>query len=505
MIIKVKWRSSEREVSTPPGVKLSYLLMKENIHFPLPCGGEGICGQCKVKFHKAPPPPTAVEQRILSVHEISQGIRLACRVLITEETVIELLENPAWSVSNPSIQWQYLHPLVKGDPPKPGTKVGAIDLGTTTMALSILDTKERKRESLKILPNPQSLWGSDVVSRIKAGMENWEDKMAQAVWDTVTPHLNKVAFTIISGNSVMESIMAGYPLDSLSRYPFEPPFFEGEWRQNPIPHYLMPLVGKFMGGDASSLLLTLDLIGPNIPAVALDLGTNAEVIHWTRDGVWAASAPAGPAFEGVGISSGSGFSPGAVVRVERKENNLTYETVKGESAKGFCGSGLISLIALLLVEGVIDSTGRIKPPEELPHFWKRKRYEKGLLLDHRLTLTQEDVRKIQLAKGAVASILTLLLSKGNDTPFSLYLAGAFGSSLNPKDLTTLGIVPENTKNVIILGNTSLLGAEAVALSKDCLERVETLARRVTLLEPVDDPMYQKIYMDSLTFPEYSPR
>ena len=504
MVIKVKWGISEREISTPPGVKLTYLLMRESINFPLPCGGEGICGQCKVRFHEAPPPPTDAEKRILSAHEIELGIRLACQALVTEETVIELMENLPWSVSSPTMQEEQFHSLIKGGPPKPGAKVGAVDLGTTTIALSILDTESRKRKSLNIFPNPQVSWGSDVVSRIKASMDGWGEDMAKAVWNTLIPHLNEASHTVVSGNSVMESILGSHPLDSLSRYPFDPPFHAGEWREEPVVHYLMPLVGKFMGGDASSLLLVMDLLEPDTPAVALDLGTNAELIYWTGDKIWGASAPAGPAFEGVGISSGSVFAPGAVVKVEKRGENLSYKTIESEPARGFCGSGLISLMALLLAEGVIDSTGRIKPADELPSFWRERRNKEGLLLDEGLTLTQEDVRKIQLAKGAVASTLSLLLSKGDDKRFTLYLSGAFGSSLNPRDLSVLGIVPKHADNVVILGNTSLLGAEAVALSKDCLERAQKLARRVELLEPADDPMYQEIYMNSLSFPVYPP-
>jgi uncharacterized 2Fe-2S/4Fe-4S cluster protein (DUF4445 family) len=231
------------------------------------------------------------------------------------------------------------------------------------------------------------------------------------------------------------------------------------------------------------------------------LGTNAEVLLLTQKGVKAASAPAGPALEGVGISSGVGLTSGGVVKVEKQGERLVFHTLGGAPPRGFCGSGLLSLMALLLREGVLDVTGRIREKGELSPFWREMRGPLGLVMEGGLTLTQEDVRKVQLAKGAVASAWRTLLSreKGEGGPGILYLAGAFGTALALEDLKILGLVPPGIERAIALGNASLVGAEAVALSEECLTRAEELVGEVEVVDLVSQEGYQDIYMASLSF------
>ena len=493
MGIRVKWRDLERETLAPPGVK-------ENIDFPFPCGGEGLCGRCRVRFLKGPPPPTPAERRLLTPQEIEEGVRLACQAVITRSTELELLGGGTVLPRDFLLDLTSLVPCLQ--PPREGSRAAALDLGTTTLALSLLDLGEGTRLNTRLVTNPQRAWGEDVVSRMKAALEGKERELAQVVWDLLLPHLEGSSYLVVSGNAVMETILAGLPLDTLARYPFQAPFAGGQWREEPFPHYVMPLVGRFLGGDTAALLLVLDLLGAGRPALALDLGTNAEVLLLTKEGVKAASAPAGPAFEGVGISSGMGLSPGAVVQVEMKGDGLVLHTLDGGPPRGFCGSGLLSLTALLLREGVVDSTGRIMDEGELSPFWRERRVEEGLVLEGGITFTQGDLRKIQLAKGAVTSAWRTLLREYGpvDGPSVVYLAGAFGSSLSLVDLVTLGLVPREVREAVHLGNTSLVGAEAVALSRDCLERAEELVSEVEVVDLAMVEGYQDIYMESLSFP-----
>ncbi len=499
MDVRIVWEGLDRETLTHPGVRLSYLLIKEGIDFPLPCGGEGICGKCRVRFLENPPAPSDVEKKLLSPRDIQQGVRLACCSVVTQDARVELLHG-AYAVP-PETLLPLKGLVCSGPPPRSGSKALALDLGTTTLALSRLDLHGREREEALALPNPQSLWGRDVVSRVKAAMEGNREAMVRAFWRIVLPQIRGCSYMVVSGNSVMETLLAGYPLDSLARYPFRAPFAGGEWREEPFPHYLMPLVGCFVGGDAASLILLLDVMGVREKGVALDLGTNAEVLVWSSRGMWAASAPAGPAFEGMGISSGIGLSPGAVMMVEREKGGLYFKTINGESPEGFCGSGFVSLVSLLLREGVIDPSGRMKEEGELSPFWRSRREGGGLFLGPGLSFTQEDVRKLQLAKGAVTSALKVLLPLAglDKEAFSLYVAGAFGSSLEPHDLVTLGLIPRWVGEVVTLGNASLMGAEAVALSEGCLRRVGELVSRVKVVDLVNQDKYQEIYLESLSF------
>jgi len=499
MYIRVIWEGLDRETLTYPGVRLSYLLIKEGIDFPLPCGGEGVCGRCRVRFLENPPVPSEAEKRLLSTEEIQEGVRLACCAVVTQDTRVELLYGAYVMPQETLIPLKRM--TFSGSPLRFGSKALALDLGTTTLVLSKMDIMGGRREKVLALANPQSPWGGDVVSRIKAAMEGKRENMIRALWRSIMPHTQGASYMVVSGNSVMESLLAGCPLDSLGRYPYHTPFAGGEWREKPFPHYLMPLVGRFLGGDVASLILVLDLIGAGEKGVALDLGTNAEVVVWSPRGMWAASAPAGPAFEGMGISSGVGLSPGAVVKVERREEELHLKTINGESPKGFCGSGFVSLMALLLREGVIDYSGRIKERDKLPFFWRVRRDGEGLMLGPGLSFTQEDVRRFQLAKGAVTSALKILLPLAGleKEDFPLYVAGAFGASLEPRDLVILGLIPQGVGEVVTLGNTSLMGAEAVALSEECLRRVKELVSLVEVVDLVNQENYQEVYLESLSF------
>ncbi len=497
MAIRVVWEGLGRGTVTHPGVKLSFLLMQEGIDFPLPCGGEGICGRCRVRFLEHPPPPSETERRILSPKELREGVRLACCAVVTQDTRVELLDS---SCPLPREALSPLSELLPPDlPPREGEAALALDLGTTTLVLSRLGIKERRREKATALLNPQLSWGGDLISRIRAAIEGSSEAMAKAIWRLLSAQIRGVSYAVISGNSVMEAILAGFPLDSLARYPFVAPFKGGVWRDEPIPCYYMPVVGHFLGGDTASLLLVLDLIGVPETGVAMDLGTNAEVVAWSPKGVWATSAPAGPAFEGMGISSGVGLSSGGVAQVKKEGDTLLFRTLNGVHPRGFCGSGLISLLALLLREEVVEPSGRIKGKDELSRFWRERRDERGLCLEG-LTLTQEDVRKIQLAKGAITSALRVLLPlAGIKGKFPLYLAGAFGSSLSVDDLVGIGVVPRCVSAVVSLGDTSLMGAEAVALSTRCLHKVEELASKVKVVDLVNRDDYQDIYLGGLTF------
>jgi len=497
MEVRVKWKDLKRETLAPSGVKLSYLITKENIDFPFPCGGEGVCGRCRVRFLENPPPATSVEERLLTPQELASGVRLACQAVVYHDTVVELMG------ADMALPQDFLLDVVdlipRGEPPRRGKRAAALDLGTTTLALSLLDLEGPSRLATQIMSNPQRVWGGEVVSRIKAAQEGRGKDMARVVWDLLLPHLEGTSYLVVAGNAAMETILAGLSVDSLARYPFQAAFTGGQWREEPFPHYLMPLVGRFLGGDTAALLLVLDLIEAKRPALVMDLGTNAEVLLLTKKGIKAASAPAGPAFEGMGVSCGVGLVPGAITGVEKGKHGLVFHTLEGGFPIGFCGSGLLAVLAFLLREGVVDATGKIREAQELSPFWRDMRTFQGLSLGQGIILTQEDIRKVQLAKGAVTSAWrTLLDLEGRrDEPEVLYLAGAFGSALALEDLRTLGLVPQGVREVVYLGNASLVGAEAVALSQMCLERVEGLAREVEVVDLASQKGYQDIYMESL--------
>jgi len=503
--VKVKF-SKNLEFSVPKGTRLKYLIIKEKIDFFFPCAGEGICGRCKVKFLKGAPAPTSYEKRLLSPDEIDKGVRLACCATLYDDAQIEPLyeEYPYFK--------QTLLPLsifpIKGDPLKDKDKAFALDLGTTTLSMSLLDISKKVRISLSEEINPNIQWGEDVISRVKAAIDGKEEELKSALLKKIISMakelgLNNDFFFVASGNPVVSSILAGYPLDSLSKYPFEPAKKAGEWIEidDLGPVYFMPFIGGFLGGDAASFILVLKLIKAKSLFFAVDLGTNAEVFLFTKDKIWAASAPAGSALEGVGISCGIGVKRGAILDVKRKDQKIEIKTQNGK-AKGFCGSGLLSFVALLLNEGVIDPTGRIKPPDELGNYWRDKIRDNKVFLTSDIFVSQDDIRKIQLAKAAIQAAMYILAKKAKvSLSFikSMYMAGRFGGYLSLDVLKTLNIAPAGIEKLSYLGNTSLLGAELVALSVENKGVLEELIHEVKVVQMIEDDEFQDIYIQKLNF------
>lgn len=506
--VSVRWKELEKASFAPAGVKLGYLMLQEGIDYPFPCGGEGRCGRCKVRFIKGASPPTPQEQQLISSQELAEGVRLACCAFLTTDAEVELLWPEGFLPSEGLLLPLELFSL-KGKPIKEGEIAFSLDLGTTTFCLSLLDMKSRERRGVITNLNPQRRWGEDLISRMKAGLEGEESHLREVMVKSIKGMISTLSvranhcFLVVSGNSVMESMLAGYPLKGLARYPFKPSGWGGEWIEvNGIGlSYLMPFLGGFLGGDAASLLLVITLLGIEPPLLALDLGTNAEVILFTEKGIWATSAPAGSAFEGVGISCSLGPQRGSVSRVYKKGERLKIETLGGEP-RGFSGSGLLSFLALLLKEGVLDSTGRLRPPEELTPFWQEKRRDEKIFLNEEIYISQQDVRKVQLAKGAVQAAIHML-AKRAALSLSLLrkvcIAGRFGSSISLDVLKVLGIAPEEIDEVHNLGNASLLGAELVALSEDNVELAEALAREAKVVQMVEDEEFQRTYLRSINF------
>ncbi|HJV34557.1 ASKHA domain-containing protein, partial [Geomonas sp.] len=321
------------------------------------------------------------------------------------------------------------------------------------------------------------------------------------------------------GNPAMEHLALGLPVASLAYPPFRPLFTQGRmattlelgWRRN-LPAYLFPLPGGFVGGDLVAFLFGLSR-APRSGALYLDLGTNAEMALFDGERFLATSAAAGPAFEGGNLSCGMPALPGAISAVGIEGDRLRLTTIAGEPARGICGSGVLDAVAALLSAGVIDPSGRLLPPSEIPsNLANRVQEVEGApaFVLHRdakrvVYLSQEDIRALQLAKGAMRGGMEILLEKGGLSFGELsevVLTGSFGAVLSPEMLKNVGIFSENMVRISgFVREGALAGVERLLTEPDGVAKVEALAATVRVIPLSGTPVFEKRFLANIDFPK----
>jgi uncharacterized 2Fe-2S/4Fe-4S cluster protein (DUF4445 family) len=406
----------------------------------------------------------------------------------------------------------------------------AFDLGTTTIAASLVELDGGKRRAVTAGLNPQRPWGADVLARLEAAndpeklaamkaclaleMERMaENLLAQA--GAASEELSQIA---LAGNPAMEHIALGLPTASLAYPPFRPLFKDGKcvttrdlgWSRE-LPAYLLPLPGGFVGGDLLAFLFACrDTARPG--TLYLDLGTNAELALFDGTRFLATSAAAGPAFEGGNLRCGMAALPGAIERVRFEGDRVIIGTVGGAPARGICGSGVLEAVAALLGGGVIDRTGRLRPPGEIAsNLANRVQQVNGVqaFLLHRdalgsVHLDQDDIRALQLAKGALRGGVEILLERAGLDYSGLsevILTGSFGAVLSPEVLKNVGIFDENMVRISgFIREGALCGVERMLVQPDGRASLESLAQQVRVLPLSGTPAFEKKFLANLDFP-----
>lgn len=395
---------------------------------------------------------------------------------------------------------------------KPGVCGLAVDLGTTTVAVELIDLESGGILGRASGLNHQVSYGADVISRISFAFQDDQklrrlqraavDVIAELGREAAAPSgttLDRVYDIVVSGNTAMNHFLRGVPADSLAALPFEaaftaePAFPAAEIglafnRRTRI--YLAPNIRSFIGGDVSAGLTALGLDAARGNVLFVDLGTNGEVVVKKGRRMSAASTAVGPAFEGTNVSCGMLAGPGAV-EAAQWEGGFRLRVIGDVEPRGVCGSGLVDITAVALEQGLVAADGRILTPS------------KKLRLAENLFLNQQDIRSIQLAAAAVKTAIRLALDEAGLRPDSLdrvFVAGAFGNRLDPEHARLLGLVPDvPSSKVEFVGNTSLAGARAMLLSREARLRAEKLARRVRHLNLASRPDFQDVYAACLRF------
>ena len=446
------------------GERLSDLLIRVGRAIPMPCGGRGDCGKCRVNVNG---------QTVLACeYEIKEDITV---VLPQRENIVSSVSAPATGKAE-------------------GPFALALDIGTTTLALALVSLKNNGIVRAATRTNPQRAFGADVMNRIGYCMEHGVKTLQLAVLGALREMLTELdapeALTLyVAGNTTMLHLFFGVDPSGMGAAPYTPAFLgmkkaSGESLGLPQIQTVVSLPGAaaFVGADLTAGLNHVGLPPAGKYRLLIDLGTNAEIVLFSIEGALCTAAAAGPCFEGANISCGMSASTGAVCAYGASG----YRTVNDAPAKGICGTGLVDLIAFLLETGAIDETG----------FMECGSFEAA----PGVTLTQKDVRQYQLAKSAVCSAAQTLMQKRGVSYGDIdavYISGGFSEKINVANAVKTGLLPMALmEKCIPAGNSSLLGTVKYACENNDLS---VFLARAAYADLAADPVFSARFIENMTF------
>jgi uncharacterized 2Fe-2S/4Fe-4S cluster protein (DUF4445 family) len=531
-----------------PGATLLDALRDEGVTVPAECGGIGTCGLCAVRMSPAPE-PSAADREHLSPALLGEGWRLSCGVAAAPGMVVHL---PEAAVRVPVSARAKEKRRPEGDRPEATIRrreasgrhpvALAIDLGTTTVAAALVALPGGEIVAEGRAHNAQRTFGADVVSRIEygsrgpselarlrnAGAESIRVAAEEACHAANLP-LEAIAGGAIACNPTMAHLLLGANPAPLGRAPFRL-VVEGSVtlaaKRIGFPGApdglvtLLPAASATLGGDALGGAVAL---GFDLPAedarLLVDVGTNTEMVLSapSRRAPVAASAASGGAFEGASISCGMRAEPGAVTAVGWSGEDLSLAVVDGIAPLGLSGTGLLDLVALLRRFGIVDPSGRLRareelfgvvPPALLGRLLPGPAGESRFLVSRdrgcSVTLTGGDVRRFQLAKGAIRAALDLLVEEAGlaSGDFAMIaLAGAFGAGIDEENAIAVGLFPEAFRGRFRqAGNRSLSAAIESVRDLRFPERVDAFSRRLRTLSLPEMPAFQARFLAAMEFP-----
>lgn len=420
----------------------------------------------------------------------------------------------------------------------------AFDLGTTTVAGYLYDLADGSLLSTSSIINPQTAVGSDLLSRIhftaidRIGTRKMARMIQMGLKDVAEQLLltaqvsrNEVYEVVVAGNTCMQQLLLELSSTGLGQSPYRPVTADpvrcraldiGLHLNEMTAVYCLPCIGGFVGGDTVGMLVSClpeREEGTKEISLAIDIGTNCEIVLSSPYLRLACSAAAGPAFEGGAVSQGMRASEGAIDQV-RIDGDVSVRVIGNVPAQGLCGSGLVDAVAELLKIGIIDSDGRMLNWNECeqkkldPRLIERLAGVEGVQTfilsgshkgesENSVSLTQMDIRQLQLAKSAIQTSVCILLEMAGvrlEDIDKVFLAGAFGNYIDHRNAAKIGIIPpELVDKVTAVGNAAGAGASRVLLSTKAREKAEWLARSTRHVSLTDHPNFQSLFLDHLAF------
>ena len=427
----------------------------------------------------------------------------------------------------------------------------AIDVGSTTVAAHLCDLSTGAVLGSSSLMNPQIRFGEDLMSRVSYIMMHPDaaEALTQAIREGLNTILSdlcqnqgisraEILEIVLVGNPIMHHIFLGINPIELGGAPFALATDEAvnikaaEMGLQIHPAgmvYVLPCIAGHVGADAAGVVLAEEPQLQEEVTLLVDVGTNAEIVLGNRDQLFACSSPTGPAFEGAQISSGQRAAPGAIerVRIDPITKQARFRVIGSElwsdqagfteetaeiGVNGICGSGIIEVIAEMYLAGVISTDGVIDgglaeqhPELIIPNVrtWSYVLYNDGA--GRIISVTQNDVRQIQLAKAALYAGVRLLMDKMQVQQVErIRLAGAFGSHIDVKHAMVLGLIPDcPLDKVSSAGNAAGTGARIALLNQDARGVIESVVRLITKIETAVEPKFQDYFVGAMAFPHKS--
>ncbi|MBB6631461.1 ASKHA domain-containing protein [Clostridium algidicarnis] len=398
----------------------------------------------------------------------------------------------------------------------------AIDIGTTGISYYLLDLSSG--EILKSLSslNPQTEYGGDVITRISYCMEDpfGAIKLQELIVDEINNTIKKLTNSIykiddiyhitISANTTMSHLLLGVNPRSLAKAPYRPMFLGlGDIKAKDISIKvneeavlsIIPSASAYVGGDIVSGIMASEFQNDR-GAVFIDIGTNGELAALKDGKIISTSTAAGPALEGMNIECGCRAQRGAIETFYIDEKyNIHYKTIGDEKALGICGSGLIDIAGALVKRNILMKSGRWN--KNLDPNVAERLVDKKFYITKDIYISQKDIRQIQLAKGAIAAGVILMLEEIGlriDDIQKIYIAGAFGYHVNPDNIKIIGLIPKGfSGEICFLGNTSLEGSRLALTNKECLQKVYDIKENMKVLELSLRENFQEVFVSQLNF------
>lgn len=474
-----------KEIYSQSGENLLEVLRKQGYLIAADCGGAGICQKCQVKYHG---------KNILS-----------CQTTVENDMAIELLSHEGKGLefgldNNIEIEVQSGYGI-------------ALDLGTTTIAAYLLDLETGNEVNRYSTINLQASYGADVISRIKKCQEGYLNDLHQIIIKEINyiithfknnNNIDNIERLLVSGNTIMLHILVNVDPTPLGIAPFTVPFLEkkvflgNDLGLNVSEVTLLPSISAYIGSDIVSGMLSCKMYEDQENILFVDIGTNGEIILKVNDKYYGTSTAAGPAFEGARIEFGMGGVSGAISQVSLNNDALELRTINNKAPIGICGSALVDIVALLLETKIIDETGLFQKSD---HPLCKRLQDDKFYLTERIYISQKDIREFQLAKSAIISGMETLLDYAQISIKQinkLYIAGGFGFYIDKYKAGSVGLLPKEVLDkIIIAGNSSGIGAKMSLLNNKYLEICERLNTNVEVIELSNNQVFTNYFIENM--------
>jgi uncharacterized 2Fe-2S/4Fe-4S cluster protein (DUF4445 family) len=503
-----QYRKGRDGIETFEGTILEHA-HKLGVEIASECGGLGTCGRCVVRIERglgALGPRTDLEQG----HSLGPEERLACQALVRDtgaDLEVFIRDFGDYSILADTLDSHVeLAPAVtksghrvvhaeKGDlgPYRGGIYGVAIDVGTTTLVLQLVNLEDGQTVATLARKNPQISYGNDVISRIGFTMEH-EGGLAElqaCVVQSINEQLaeltaehsefrDKVYEVVAVGNSTMREIFFGEDVSTLGVIPYQATHLGSRTvraaslglKLNPAClAYGGALIGGHAGADALADIVASGMYHDDAVNMLIDIGTNGEVVIGNKERLMTASCAAGGAYEGATIRCGCGAIQGAIKNVWLHDHHVDFETIGNRPPVGLCGSGLIDLLAELLRTGTMSRTAKITEDFEV---------------NPGITLSQQDIYQLITAKAGLRADQDLLIRYYGvelENLGKIYLAGGFGNFIDPENAVAIGLLPPAADKIVRLGNAALAGARVMLLSREARKESEEIAARIEHTRP----------------------